>query len=53
MANYKSEFDVTILREVGARPILWDSRTSEYKDSEKKPALWLEIAEMLQSTPRT
>jgi hypothetical protein len=47
----KSEFDINVLHEVAARPILWDSRTDNYKESDKKPPLWLEIADKLQSTP--
>ena len=38
MAIYKSDFDINILYEVAARPILWGSGTDEYKESEKKPA---------------
>lgn len=54
MTNYyKNEFDVNVLREVAERPVLWDIKTEEYKDSEKKPAVWLEIAEKLGTTPGT
>jgi hypothetical protein len=48
----KSEFDINVLHEVAARPILWDSRTDNYKESDKKPPLWLEIADKLRSSLR-
>jgi len=51
MSALKHEFDVNILHEVYARPILWDSRLEEYKESDKKPPQWLEIADKLASTP--
>jgi len=37
MSAQKHEFDINILLEVYARPILWDSRLEEYKESDKKP----------------
>ena len=49
--TFKNEYDLTILSEVADRPILWDSRLDEYKECDKKPALWLEIANKLGSTP--
>jgi len=45
MSALKHEFDVNILHEVYARPILGDSRLEEYKESDKKPPQWLEIAD--------
>lgn len=51
ISNKKSEFDINVLHEVASRPILWDFREAEYRESDKKPAIWLEIAETLQSTP--
>jgi len=51
MSAQKHEFDVNILHEVYARPILWDSRLEEYKKSDKKPPQWLEIEDKLASTP--
>ena len=47
----KHEFDINVLNEVRKRRILWDSRVDDYRDSDKKPALWLEIADKLSSTP--
>jgi hypothetical protein len=35
----------------GARPILWDARSDEHKENNKKPTEWLQIAEKLQSMP--
>jgi len=51
MSAQKHEFDINILHEVYARPILWYSRLEEYKESDKKPPQWLEIADKLASTP--
>jgi len=50
MSAQKHEFDINILHEVYARPILWDLRLEEYKESDKKPPQWLEIADKLAST---
>jgi hypothetical protein len=43
----KCEFDVNLINEVKCRPILWDIRMEEYKESDKKPPMWLEIADKL------
>jgi len=51
MSAQKHEFDINILHEVYARPILWDSRLEPFKESDKKPPQWLEIANKLASTP--
>ena len=47
----KNEFDLTILGEVAALPILWDGRVEEYKETDRKPAMWQEIAIKMGSTP--
>jgi hypothetical protein len=39
--------DLKLIELYKNRPTLWDSRLEEYKISEKKPALWLEIADEL------
>jgi len=44
MSAQKHEFDINILHEVYARPILCYLRLEEYKESDKKPPHWLEIA---------
>ena len=46
----KNEVDLMILNEVAARPILRDSRADDYKESDKKPALRLEVADKVGST---
>jgi hypothetical protein len=50
MATQKCDFDVNLINEVRSRPILWDIRLDEYKESDKKPAVWLEIADKLGSS---
>ena len=47
----QSEFDINVLHEVACRPILWNSRNDNYKESDRKPSVWMEMAEKLQSTP--
>jgi len=50
MAESKRDFDIKLIEAVKLTPILWDSRLDDYKLSEKKPALWLEIADKLGSS---
>ena len=47
MGNSKLEFNVKLIECVENTPLLWDSRLDEYKLAEKKPVLWLEIADKL------
>ena len=46
----KRDFDIKLIEAVYKQPILWDSRLEEYKLSERKPTMWLEIADQLGST---
>ena len=50
MENSKREFGVKLIECVKNTPLLWESRLHEYKLAEKKPALWLEIADKLGSS---
>ena len=50
MGESRREFDVKLIESVKQTPILWDSRLDDYKLAEKKPALWLEIADKLRSS---
>ena len=45
----KHDFDTELIECMKNRPILWDSRLDDYKVAQKKPALWLEIADKLGS----
>jgi len=46
----KSKFDVNIIHEVKLRPILWDARPEDYKETERKTTQWLEVADKMGST---
>jgi len=50
MVDSRREFDVNLIEAVKKCPILWDSRIDEYKLAERKPAVWLEIADKLGSS---
>ena len=45
----KSDFDLKLINEVHKRPILWDSRSEDYKFAERKPEEWSQIAALLES----
>ena len=47
MDNSRRDFDLKLIDCVKSTPLLWDSRLDNYKLAEKKPALWLEIADKL------
>lgn len=36
-----------LIREVFARPCLWQVKSKDYKDTNKKKLLWVEIAELM------
>jgi len=44
------DFDTELIECVKNRPILWDSWLDDYKLAQKKPAMWLEIADKLGSS---
>jgi hypothetical protein len=45
MAEVRRDADIKIIEAVKLHPILWDSRLDEYKLSERKPPIWLSIAD--------
>ena len=45
MGESRHEFNGKLMESVKQTPILWDSHLDDSKLSEKKPALWLEIAD--------
>jgi len=46
----RRDFDLRLIELVKENPILWDSHLDEYKLADKKPALWLEVADKLGSS---
>ena len=48
MANFDK--DRKIIDLVKSRPILWDARVEEYKLTERKEAVWGEVADAINST---
>jgi len=48
----RRDFDLRLIELVKDNPVLWDSRLHEYKLADKKPALWLEVADKLGSSAR-
>jgi len=50
MENTRRDFDLKLIDCVKNTPLLWDSRLDDYKLAQKKPALWMEIADKLGSS---
>lgn len=45
------DFDRRLIQLVERNPILWDTRTDSYKLSEKKPSVWADIADEIETSP--